>query len=38
MMRGLALNPEAESLQQTLVIIRHYERTQQDRLQQLLES
>ena len=36
--RGLDLNPDAESLQQTLVIIRQYERSQQDRLQHLLES
>ena len=36
--RGLELSPDAESLQQTLMIIREYERTQQDRLQQLLES
>jgi tetratricopeptide (TPR) repeat protein len=36
--RGLELNPGAESLQQTLDIIRQHERLQQDRLQQLLES
>lgn len=36
--RGLDLNPDAESLQQTLAIIRQHERAQQDRLQQLLES
>jgi tetratricopeptide (TPR) repeat protein len=36
--RGLELNPDAESLQQTLVIIRQYEKTQQERLHQLLES
>jgi len=36
--RGLALNPDAESLQQTLAIIRQYEKSQQERLQHLLES
>jgi tetratricopeptide (TPR) repeat protein len=36
--RGLELNPDSESLQQTLDIIRQYEKRQQERLQQLLES
>jgi hypothetical protein len=36
--RGLELNPGAESLQQTLEIIRQHEKLHQERLQQLLES
>lgn len=36
--RGLELNPDSESLQQTLDIIRQHEKRQQERLQQLLES
>jgi tetratricopeptide (TPR) repeat protein len=36
--RGLELNPDSESLQQTLDIIRQHEQRQQERLQQLLES
>ena len=36
--RGLELNPDSASLQQTLDIIRQHEKRQQERLQQLLES
>ena len=36
--RGLELNPDSASLQQTLEIIRQHEKRQQERLQQLLES
>ena len=36
--RGLELNPDSASLQQTLDIIRQHEKLRQERLQQLLES
>jgi tetratricopeptide (TPR) repeat protein len=36
--RGLALNPHSDALQKTLAIAREYEKQQQERLQNLLES
>jgi len=36
--RGLALNPDADSLQKTLTILRDREKLQQERLQNLVES
>ncbi len=36
--RGLALNPDSDALQKTLAIAREREKSQQARLQQLIES
>lgn len=36
--RGLQINPDSEDLQKTLAIARDYERLQQERLRNLLES
>lgn len=36
--RGLQLNPDSDALQKTLSIARDYEKRQQERMQQLLES
>lgn len=36
--RGLALNPDADSLQKTLAILRDREKRQQERLRSLVES
>lgn len=36
--QGLKINPNADSLQKTLAIAREYEKLQQERMQNLLES
>lgn len=36
--RGLQINPDSEELQKTLAIVRDYEKLQQERLRDLLES